>query len=68
MGIFDSIKNVFSSDVKVPDSVPGELRDQVKKDLKDKSIDNADVQTEFTVFNDTTLEGSDIVIPEEEDE
>ena len=68
MGIFDSIKNIFSSDVKVPDSVPGELRDQVKKDLKDKSIDNADVQTEFTVFNDTTLEGSDIVIPEEEDE
>lgn len=69
MGIFDSIKDIFSKDVKVPDSVPEELKEQVKKDLKDKNIDNKDVQTEFTVFDNSLLENNpDIVVPEEEDE
>ena len=55
-------------EIKIPESVPEELKEQVAEALANEEIDNADVQTEFTVFEDSTLEGADIVIPEEEDE
>ena len=68
MGLIDSVKSIFSKDVKVPDSVPEELKEQVKSDLKNKNIDNKDVQTEFNIFDNSLLENNpDIVVPEEVD-